>query len=144
MGQEAFLPTVVRDEELRKSFGLRIRELRKQRAWTQRDVAERIRVQVPLFNRYEAGIHAPPMEKLVELAEVFDTTVDFLVTGNETDTRPLHNRRLLERFRALETFEADDQETVIKLIDAMIVKHRAESAVKPLESRPRTQARRAR
>lgn len=46
--------------------------------------------------------------------------------------RGLHNTQLLERFKALEGFNAQDQETVIKLIDAMIVKQRVESAVQPL------------
>jgi hypothetical protein len=41
--------------------------------------------------------------------------------------------RLLERFQALAEFEADDQEAVIKLIDAMIVKRKVEGAVQPFE-----------
>jgi len=40
------------------------------------------------------------------------------VTGNRSEDRPLHNIRLMERFKELEKFVADDRETVIKLIDA--------------------------
>jgi len=80
----------------------------------------------------ECGLNSPPLEKLVELAEVFNTTVDFLLTGNRSDERPLHNLRLLERFKELETVNAGDQETVINLIDAVIVKNKVEGAVKPL------------
>lgn len=39
--------------------------------------------------------------------------------------------RLLERFKALEKFDAENQETVIKVIDAMIVKKQVEGVVKP-------------
>ncbi len=63
------------------------------------------------------------------MAEVLDTTVGYLLTGNRDDARPLHNIRLLERFKALEEFEQSDQETVIKLIDAMIIKQRVEGAL---------------
>ena len=35
--------------------------------------------------------------------------------------------------RELEAFENDDQETIIKMIDAMIVKHRVEGAVLPID-----------
>ena len=42
---------------------------------------------------------------------------------------PIHNTRLIQRFQELESFTPDDQETVIKLIDAMIVKRRVEGAV---------------
>jgi len=37
----------------------------------------------------------------------------------------------LERFRALEEFKFDDQEVVIKLIDAMIVKNQVAGVIKP-------------
>jgi transcriptional regulator with XRE-family HTH domain len=75
------------------------------------------------------------MEKLIELAEIFDITVDYLLTGDRTEERPLHNLRLLERFRALEDFEAEDQEAVIKLIDAMIVKNEVEGAITPFQKK---------
>jgi hypothetical protein len=45
--------------------------------------------------------------------------------------KALHNLRLLERFKELETVNAGDQETVINLIDAVIVKSKVEGAVKP-------------
>ncbi len=44
---------------------------------------------------------------------------------------PLHNTQLLERFRALEDFNVDDQETVI---DAMIAKGRMASALTPVDA----------
>jgi len=84
-----------------------------------------------LLNKYEGGLHTPPMEKLIQLSEILDTTVDYLLTGNRSDERPLHNMRLLERFKALEEFDAENQETVIKVIDAMIVKKQVEGVVKP-------------
>jgi hypothetical protein len=60
------------------------------------------------------------------MAEVLDTTVDYLLTGDKIEAGSLHNFRLLERFKALEEF---DQEAVIKLIDAMIVKQKMEGAL---------------
>ena len=69
---------------------------------------------------------------LIKLAEIFDITVDYLLT-DRTEERPLHNLRLLERFRALEDFEAEDQEALIKLIDAMIVKNKVEGAITPFQ-----------
>jgi transcriptional regulator with XRE-family HTH domain len=119
------------DNDMRKGLGLRIKQLRKQHKWTQKELAAKIDVRFPQLNKYECGLHAPPVEKLVKIAEVFDTTVDFLLTGNRSEQRPLHNLRLLERFRALEEFNAEDQEAVIKLIDAMIVKNKVEGAINP-------------
>ncbi len=49
--------------------------------------------------------------------------------------RSLYNLRLLERFRALKDFEAEDQDAVIKLIDAMIVKNKVEGAITPFQKK---------
>lgn len=125
------LITIMPDNNLRKEFGLRIKQLRKQRNWTQKELADKIDVRFPQLNKYECGLHAPPLEKLILLAEVLDTTVDYLLTGDYTEQRPLHSSRLLERFQALEEFSSEDQEALIKLIDAMIVKNKVEGAIRP-------------
>ena len=69
------------------------------------------------------------------MAEIFDTSVDYLLTGNHTDEWPLHNLRLLDRFRALQYLSAEHQETVIKLIDAIVVKSKVENAINPFEEK---------
>jgi transcriptional regulator with XRE-family HTH domain len=128
---EAIISIMPADNDIRKDFGQRIKQLRKQRNWTQKELATKIDVRFPQLNKYEGGLHTPPMEKLIKMAEVFDTTIDFLLTGDRSEQRPMHNLRLLERFQALEEFNAEDQEAVIKLIDAMIVKNKVEGAISP-------------
>lgn len=117
------------NEEIKKAFGARVKELRKQRGWTQKELASKFDVRFSVLNKYESGIHFPPAGKLVELAEIFDTSVDYLLTGDESEDVPLHSHRLLARFKELEAFENEDQETVIKLIDAMILKQKMERAL---------------
>ena len=121
----------MQNKELRKALGSRIKTMRKKKGWTQKELAARIEVNPPLLNKYEGGLHVPPLEKLVLLADVLDTSLDFLAVGRSDDAQ-LHNRRLLERFHALEECNGDDLDTVIKLVDAVIVKRRVESAVHPM------------
>ncbi len=123
------LLAIMQNDDIRKAFGARLKSLRKQKKLTQKELAEKVCVRFPQLNKYECGLHAPPLITLVYMAETLDTTVDYLLTGNRDDARPLHNIRLLERFKALEEFEQSDQETVIKLIDAMIIKQRVEGAL---------------
>ena len=124
---------IMQIEEIRKAFGRRLKELRKQKGWTQKELAGKLDMRFGQLNKYECGLNAPPMEKLIQMAEILNVTVDFLLTGDNPDDKPIHNTRLLERFRSLQDFQRDDQETVIKLIDAMIVKHKIENAVASLE-----------
>ncbi len=126
---------LMQDEKLRAAFGARVKELRKQRGWTQKELASKLGLRFSHLNKYEGGWHVPPADKLVQMSEVLDVTVDYLLTGDRVEQRPLHNTRLLERFRALETASQEDRETVIKLIDALIVRHRVESAVRPVGRR---------
>ena len=116
-------------QEILKAFGKRLKELRKQKAWTQKQLASKVEIRLSQLNKYESGLHTPPPEKLIELADILGTTVDYLLTGNRDEAVPLHSTRLLDRFRALEAFQADDQEAVIRLIDAMIIKQRLQGVV---------------
>lgn len=123
------LVQIMQDSSIRKEFGQRIKQLRKDKGWTQKELGNKIGVTYAQLNKYEGGTNAPPLDKLHALASALEINVDYLVTGNLSDNLPLHNTRLIQRFQELESFSPEDQETVIKLIDAMIVKRRVEGAV---------------
>lgn len=121
------------DTTMRKAFGTRIKELRKGKRWTQKELAARLEIRFQQLNKYEGGFNVPPVEILLKLGELFGVTVDYLLTGETADGIPLRNLQLIDRFREVEQLEADDQEAVLKLIDAMVVKHRVEGALRPFE-----------
>jgi len=116
-------------KEIVAAFGTRLKELRKAKGWTQKELASKVEIRFSQLNKYESGLHAPPLEKLVELADVLDTDLDYLLTGSRSEGVPIRSTRLLERFRELEDFSSEDREMVMKLIDAMIVKRRVEGAL---------------
>ena len=60
--------------------------------------------------------------------------MDYLLTGNSVEEMPLGNARLFRRFQAVEGFGFEDQEAVIKLIDAMIVKHKMQTTLTSLDA----------
>jgi len=124
---------VMQDQEIRKAFGLRLKELRKNKGWTQKKLANKIEIRFAQLNKYECGMHIPPIEKLIQLSSVLGVTLDYMVMGNQDNIQPLHNLRLMERLRELEQFDNEDQETIIKLVDAMIVKRRVEGAMLPID-----------
>ena len=70
IGQE--LVTIKHDDELRKAFGQRLKKLRKQHKWTQKDLASRLGMRFGQLNKYECGLNAPPLDKLLQLAELLD------------------------------------------------------------------------
>lgn len=126
------LQLVMQDSTLRKAFGTRLKQLRKQRHWSQKELAAKVDIRFQLLNKYESGQHMPPAETLITLAEALDSTVDHLLTGNPVEDSPLANSNLFKRFKELEDFNEEDRATVIKVIDALIAKQRVENAMKPI------------
>ncbi len=119
-------------EDFRKAFGPRLKDLRKQKRWAQKEMAAKVGIRFQQLNKYESGLNIPPAVMLLKLADVLGMTVDYLLTGNPVEETPLGQARLFQRFQAVERFEVDDQEAVIKLIDGMIAKQHMESTLKAL------------
>ncbi len=62
-----------------------------------------------------------------------DTTVDYLLTGAQIEDSQLANIRLFRRFQALERLGEEEQQTVMRVIDAMVAQHRVTSALAPVD-----------
>lgn len=114
----------MKDEEMRKTVGNKLKELRKQKRLTQKELAAALDIGISQLNKYESGMHMPPIKKLIHLSNIFDTTLDYLVKGRQTDMTELHNSKFIKRFRELEHFDTEEQNTVLKILDAMIMKNK--------------------
>jgi transcriptional regulator with XRE-family HTH domain len=79
-------------------------------------------------SRYERGVHMPATEKLAAMARVLHVSVDTLLWGERNTADPVEfkNIRLYERLRALDQLPKEDQETVLKLVDAVLAKYELE------------------
>jgi len=117
----------------RKAVGARIKALRKTHHWQQKQLAATLGIRFEQLNKYEGGLNSPPAEMLVKLADALDTSVDYLLTGNSSEDSQLANARLFRRFRALEHLAEEDQQTVIRVIDAMIAQQRITTALMPVD-----------
>ena len=67
-------------------LGLRLKELRRERNWTQGQVAERIGVTPSGISAYETGIRMPSYEALLKLIRLYGVSADYLlgVSGKRT------------------------------------------------------------
>ncbi|ODS24379.1 hypothetical protein AB835_03930 [Candidatus Endobugula sertula] len=127
------LNILMQNTALRHAFGARVKQLRKEHDWSQKQLAGQLDIRFQLLNKYEGGQHIPPPETLIKLANALGTTVDFLLTGNPQQELPSVDDSLFRRFQVLERFNEEDKQTVIKLIDAMIAKQRMTSALTPMD-----------
>ena len=64
---------------LKESVGKKLRERREQLNLTQREVAEKLGVAQPVYQRFEKGIYECNYDQLYALCNIFDISADYLL-----------------------------------------------------------------
>jgi len=98
--------------------------LRKERGWTQQQVAERVKLSVGQIKKYEKGHSAPTLHILARIATVFGVSADVFVfdEGKGVAGRKLESE-LLERFEQVSQLPDRERDAVLVLIDSVIAKN---------------------
>jgi transcriptional regulator with XRE-family HTH domain len=100
--------------------------LREERRLSQLELAELVGIHLSQLGRIERGVCMPSAETMLALAKTLRASTDALLRGERDQAEPLEieNVRLYERFKALQDLGKDEQDTAIKLIDALIAQRR--------------------
>lgn len=72
-------------------MNLRIRDLREDRDLKQREIAEYLHCDQSLYSKYERGERSLPLEYAVDLARLYDVSLDYL-TGLTCEKRPFPHK----------------------------------------------------
>ena len=64
-------------------FNNKLYELRKQKGFSQEELANRLNVSRQTISKWEVGESTPDMEKLVAISDLFEISLDELVKGEE-------------------------------------------------------------
>jgi DNA-binding XRE family transcriptional regulator len=68
-----------KDVKMKEEVGKRLKECRLASKMTQRQVAQRLGVAQPVYQRYEAGIYECSYEQIASLCALFDISADYLL-----------------------------------------------------------------
>ena len=81
--------------ERRVEFGRKLRQLRKEKKLTAKELGEKFGLAPTTISGYEQGYRVPDMEIVVRFAEFFGVSVDYLVSLNRDDSnvREILSRR---------------------------------------------------
>ncbi|MDQ0417892.1 transcriptional regulator with XRE-family HTH domain [Croceifilum oryzae] len=79
-------------QEILETFAKRVSLLRKDRRWSQKDLAEKIggNVTLQIISNWERAYTRPEVEDIFRTAEVLEVSVDFLL-GKTDDPAPQHS-----------------------------------------------------
>lgn len=89
------------------NIGERIMALRKEKSISQTELAKRLNVSRQAVSKWEQGVSSPDTERLIRLAEILGTEVEYLATG----THPEPGSVVLN---IVETVERVEEKIVVK------------------------------
>ena len=89
------------------NIGERITALRKERNISQAELAKRLNVSRQAVSKWEQGSSSPDTERLIQLAEILDTEVEYLATG-------VHPEPGSVVLNVVETVERVEEKVVVK------------------------------
>ncbi|MCR4990401.1 MAG: helix-turn-helix domain-containing protein [Lachnospiraceae bacterium] len=69
--------------ELHKEMGLRMKESRKNMKYTQEQMSEMLNISVKHYGEVERGLAGVSLEKLIEICNILNISLDYLVRGYE-------------------------------------------------------------
>ena len=112
--------------------GEKIKKLRKERNFSQAQLAIKIGTDARRISNYENNINVPTTELLIKIAEVFNVSLDYLVKEDVDNmaTTPIRDRKLLEQFEEVDRMPEDDKEHIKFLIQTVIDNKRFKNLAK--------------
>jgi transcriptional regulator with XRE-family HTH domain len=112
------------------AIGDKILALRKERGWSQQQLAKKIGTSGPIIGRYERGKMVPSVEVAKKLGDTFAVTLDFLVddTGRAAEIK---DKTMLNRIVELEALDTEDQKTIVHVLDSLLRDAKAKKAYAP-------------
>ncbi len=73
----------------------RLKEIREDKDLSQLELANLLKVTQPQYSRYELGVNTIPLEKLYQLADFYNTSLDYLLY--RTDERKPYPKSIMNK-----------------------------------------------
>ena len=108
--------------------GQKIKLIRKEKDWSQKELAEATGLTWGIINRYEKDKAFPNGESLIKLAKALNVTSDYLLFADAPRTRriAIKDQDLYQKFLLIEKMPQEDREAVRRLLEGLIVRNKLE------------------
>lgn len=110
-----------------QTMGERLQKLRKDAGYTQSDLSKQIGISHTQLTRYELRGVQPPADVLQKFADVFGTSIDYLVRGDKDKHAGtlIQDAELISQFRMIDELPKDEKSVVSKFIGAYLRDYKA-------------------
>lgn len=105
-----------------ETLGERIRRRRREKGWTQGELARRVGIKPSRISKYENGTYQPSLATVKAIADALGTTTDHLLgRGPQPDS----DARLKDLLSRLDELPAEPRNAIAEILDALFKIHRS-------------------
>lgn len=99
--------------------------LRKEKGWSQGDLAQQIGASREMIGKYERNENLPSIEMVARMAKAFSVTVDFLIGEGENAS---YDKETVERINDIQKMDNDTKSILFNVIDTYIQNFKTKQA----------------
>lgn len=107
------------------NIGKRISELRKEKSWSQTELAKTVNVSRDIIGKYERGEHSPSIEITTKIAESLGVSIDYLL-GKERFGK--YDKEAVQRLESIQKMDHETKRKLFDIIDTYIRDAKARAA----------------
>jgi transcriptional regulator with XRE-family HTH domain len=100
-------------------IGNRITELRKNKGWSQTELAKQIKASREAIGKYERDEALPSVETAKKIADAFEVTLDYLV---DEEALPTFDKKTVTRLKGIQQLDEENKSHVFAMLDAFLLK----------------------
>jgi len=107
------------------NIGIIISNLRKEKNWSQIDLAQKLGASREIIGKYERNENLPSIEMVAKMAKVFDVTVDFLIGAGEN---AYYDKETVNRINDIQKMDTNTKNVLFNVIDTYIQNFKTKQA----------------
>jgi transcriptional regulator with XRE-family HTH domain len=102
------------------SLGEKLKQLRKEKGWSQDELAYHAQIDGRQVSRYENDRVMPSVDVIVKVAKAYDVSIDYLLL-DDVPRRPARppSGKLAERVLTIAPLSEEDENSILNLLDAI-------------------------
>ena len=107
------------------NIGSKITFLRKEKSWSQGDLAEKIKASREIIGKYLRNENSPSLEMALKMVKVFGVTVDFLLGEGEYAS---YDTDTIERLKSIQKLDDNTRKILFNVIDTYVQNFKTKQA----------------
>jgi transcriptional regulator with XRE-family HTH domain len=118
--------------EKQMTIGEKIRKLRKEKGWSQNQLAQKIDINTRNISLYESGKATPSSETVQKLANLFNVSTDYLFNDEPENiaSMGIKDKSLISLFEEIDKMTEDEKNAIRIFVEAIAFKRKVKSLEK--------------